>query len=100
MPEFENHSKTAALMLEMSKQIHNTDNVVTMDSGSCVTVGILECHDAGVFGQSMIQKQGQFWPKHVLGDQIDMYMKDKPMGHAITLKQCIDQKKPFDSLSK
>ncbi len=74
--QYENHSKTAALMLEMTKPIHNTGKVVTMDSGFCVTVGILALHDAGVFGQALIKKRGRFWPKHVPGNQIDEFMKD------------------------
>ncbi len=54
--QYKNHSKTAALMLEMTKQIHNTGKIVTMYSGFCVTVGMLALHDAGVFGQALIKK--------------------------------------------
>ncbi len=67
--QYENRSKTATLMLEMTKPIHNTGKVVTMDSGFCATAGILALHDAGVFGQALIKKRGRFWPKHVPGNQ-------------------------------
>ena len=66
-----------------------------MDSRFCVTVGMLALHDAGVFGQALIKKRGRFWPKHVPGNQIDEFMKDKPLGDATTLKQCIDGKNFF-----
>jgi len=90
--EFENNTKTSALMLEMTKLIHNIGKVVTMDSRFCVAPGILALHDVGVFGQALIKKRGRFWPKYVPGNQIDEYMKDKPLGYAATLKQCIDGK--------
>ncbi|KAL7447697.1 LOW QUALITY PROTEIN: hypothetical protein ACHAXS_000075 [Conticribra weissflogii] len=61
----------------MTKPIHNMDKVVTMDSGFCVAAGILALHDVGVF--ALINKQGKFWPKHVPWNQIDEYMKDKPI---------------------
>lgn len=76
----------------MTKQIHNTGKIVTMDSGFCVSVVILALHDVGVFGQYLIKKNWQFWPKHVKGGQIDIHMKDEAMGHVITLKPCIDRK--------
>jgi len=79
-------------MLEMTKPIHNNGKVLMMDSGICVTVGILALHDAGVFGQALIKKRVQFLPTHVPGNQIDEFMKDKPLGDATTLKQCIDGK--------
>ncbi|KAL7460531.1 hypothetical protein ACHAXS_000978 [Conticribra weissflogii] len=54
--EFENHSMTAALMLEMTRPIHNTCKVVTMDSCCCVALKILSLHNAVVFGHSLITK--------------------------------------------
>ncbi len=90
--KFESHTKTSALMLYMTEPIHNTGKIVTMDSGFCVAAGILALHDFGVFGQSLIKKRGQYWPKHVPGQEIDDHMKDKPLGHAETYKQFIDGK--------
>jgi len=58
--EFELHTKTSALMLYMTKPIHNTGKVVMMDSGFCVAAGILALHDVGVYGQSLIKKCGHF----------------------------------------
>ncbi len=81
------HTKTSALMLYMTKPIHNTGKVVTMDSGFCVAAGILALHDVGVYGQSLIKKRGRFWPKHVPGQFIDDRMKDKE-----TYKQTIGGK--------
>ncbi|KAL7461168.1 hypothetical protein ACHAXS_001596 [Conticribra weissflogii] len=71
--EFENHTKTSALMLYMTKPIHNTGKIVTMDSGFCVAAGILALHHFGVYGQALIKKRGWYWPKHVPGDEIEDY---------------------------
>ncbi len=91
----QNHSKTAALMLEMTKPIHNTGKVVTIDSGFCVTVGVLALCDAGVFGQALIKKRGLFWPMHVPSNQINEFINDNPLGDSTILKKCIDGKNFF-----
>jgi len=39
------YTKTSTLMCIMTKPIHDTGKVVSMDSGFCVTVGILHIHD-------------------------------------------------------
>ncbi len=64
--------KTAELMLFMTEPIHNTGKVVCMDSGFCVTTGINALHKKGVYGQSLINKQGVFWPKHVPGSTLEL----------------------------
>jgi len=76
-------------MCKMTKPIHGTGKVVSMDSGFCVTVGILHLHDLGVYGQSLIKKR-KYWPKGVPGDQIDMYFMGKPLGTTKTLRQNMD----------
>ncbi len=60
LSEFENYSKTVALVLEMTKPIQNTSKIDTMDNGFCVTLGILPLNDAVVFVQSLIKERGQF----------------------------------------
>ena len=54
--EFPGYSKTATLMLEMTKHVHHTGKVVSVDSGFCVSVGIIEMHNFGVYCQSLIKK--------------------------------------------
>ena len=61
-----------------------------MDSGFCVTTGILAMHDHGVYGQALIKKRGRYWPKGVPGDAIDEHFKDKELGETSTLTQKID----------
>ena len=90
--KYEGYSKTAALMFDMTKPIHNMGKVVTMDSGFCVTASILSLHDHGVYGQALIKKCGRYWPKHVPGDTIDDYFATKEMGESMTIKQIIDGK--------
>ena len=80
------YTKTSTLMCEMTEPIHGTGKIVSMDSGFCVTVGILHLHDLGVFGQSLIKKR-KYWPKGVPGDQIDKYFEGKPLGFVKTLRQ-------------
>ncbi|KAL7525460.1 hypothetical protein ACHAXR_001013, partial [Thalassiosira sp. AJA248-18] len=82
-------TKTSTLMCEMTEPIHGTGRIVSMDSGFCVTVGILHLHDLGVYGQSLIKKR-KYWPKHVPGKQIDDYFEGKELGFTKTLRQEID----------
>ena len=57
-------------MLEMTKPIHHTGKIVSMDSGFCVSVGIIAMHDYDVYGQSLIKKR-RYWTNNVPGDAID-----------------------------
>ena len=54
--EFSGYSKTATLMIETTKPVHHTGKVVSMDSGFCVSVGIIAMHNFCVYGQSLIKK--------------------------------------------
>lgn len=83
------YTKTSTLMCEMTEPIHGTGKIVSMDSGFCVTAGILHLHDLGVYGQALIKKR-KYWPKDVPGDQIDQYFDGKPLGFSKTLKQDMD----------
>ena len=82
-------TKTSSLMCEMTEPIHGTGKIVSMDSGFCVTVGILHLHDFGVYGQSLIKKR-KYWPKWVPGDAIDAYFEGKPLGFVKTYRQMIE----------
>ncbi|KAL7462616.1 hypothetical protein ACHAXS_004556 [Conticribra weissflogii] len=77
---FEGHTKTAKLMLEMTEPIHGTGKVVSMDSGFCVSAGILAMHSVGVYGQALVKKRGRYWPKDVPGDYIDESFAQKELG--------------------
>ena len=68
--EFPGYPKTSTLMLEMTKPVHHTGKVVSMDSGFYVSVGIIAIHNFGVYDQSLIKKQ-RYWPKNVPSDAID-----------------------------
>ena len=91
--EFPGYSKTATLMLEMTKPVHHTGKVVSIDSGLCVLVGIIAMHNLGVYGQSLIKKQ-RYWPKNVPGEAITTYFANKELGSAKTFRQVFDGK-PF-----
>ena len=55
--EFPGYSKTATLMLETTNPIHHIGDFVSMDSGFCVSVGIIAMHNFGVYVQSLINKR-------------------------------------------
>ena len=84
-------TKTASLMLFMTKNIHHTGKIVTMDSGFCVKVGIEAMDKYGVYGQALIKKK-RYWPRGVPGDQIDEHFNNKALGYSETLKQVADGK--------
>ncbi len=90
--EFENYTQSSTLMLYMTKPIHNTGKIVTIDSRFCIAVGILVLHYIGVYRQASIEKWRRYWPKNVLGNEFEEYMKDKELGLAETYKQCIERK--------
>ena len=81
-------------MLEMKNPIHHTGKVVSMDSGFCVSVGIISMHDHGVYGQPLIKKQ-RYPSKKVPGDAIDPYFANKELGIAKTFRQVLDGKSFF-----
>ena len=76
----------------MTRPIHHTGRVVTMDSRFCVTAGILALHDRGVYGQALIKKRGRYWPKWVPGAAIDEHFKEKVLGDTDTFTQRIADK--------
>ncbi len=56
------------------------------DSGFCVTKGVMELHQKGVFFQSLIKKR-RYWPAQVPGDQVDAFMMTKRLGETHTFVQ-------------
>jgi hypothetical protein len=88
--------KTVGLMLRMHEPIARSGKACTMDSGFCVSKGIVEMQEKlGVYGQALIKKRGANWPKGVPGDEIDRHFADKPLGYCETLRVEIDGKQMF-----
>ena len=77
------YTKTSSLMCEI---IQSTGEIVSTDSGFCMTLGILHLDEHGVYGQSLIKKRN-YWSKGCPGAQIDSYMEGKPFGFVKTLMQ-------------
>ncbi|KAL7487058.1 hypothetical protein ACHAW6_012665 [Cyclotella cf. meneghiniana] len=82
-------SKTTALMCEMTVPIYGTGKMESMDSGFCVTAGILHLHELGIYGQALIKKH-KYWPKDIPGNQINWYFDEKEPEFSKTLKQDMD----------
>ena len=53
--------RTVGLMLRMCKTLYGTGKAVVMDSGLCVSRGIVELERKGVYGASLIKKKN-YWP--------------------------------------
>ena len=88
--------ETVGLMLRIHKPIAHCGKACTMDSGLCVSKGIVEMQEKlGVYGQGLIKKRGVNWPKGVPGDEIDRHFADKPLGYCETLRLEIDGKQMF-----
>ena len=49
---------TIGLMVRMTCNLWHTGKVITMDSGFCVSLGIVQLHLKGVYGQALIKKRG------------------------------------------
>ena len=79
------YTKTSRLMCEMTVPLRCTGEIVSMDSGFCVTVVILHFHEHGVYGQFLIKKR-KYWRKGFPGEQIDSYMEGKPLGFIKNLR--------------
>ena len=77
-------------MLDMTKPVHYTRKIVSMDSGFCCSVGIIAMHYNGVYGQSIIKKQ-RYWTKNVPGGAIDSYFANNLLGRAKTFRQVINE---------
>jgi hypothetical protein len=85
--------KMVGLILRMHKPIARQEKACTMDSGFCVSKGIIEMHEKlGVYKQALIKKRGANWPKGVPGDEIDCHLSDRPLGYCETLRLEIEGK--------
>ena len=91
--KFPGYPKTAMIVLEMTKPVHHTCKVVSMDSGFCVLVVIIAMNNFGVYGQSLIKKR-RYLPKNIPGDAIDYYFSNKEIGSSKTFRQVFEGK-PF-----
>ena len=52
-----------------------------MDSGFCVSRGIVELGRKGVYGASLIKKKN-YWPKGVPGAAIYVHFEDNDVNHS------------------
>ena len=50
------YTKTSSLICEITVPLHGTGEILSTDSGFCVTVGIFHLHEHGVYGKSLINK--------------------------------------------
>ena len=67
-------------MLWMCETLYGTSKSVLMDSVSCVSKGIVELEQKGVYGASLIKKRN-YWPKVVHGAAINAYYEDNDVNN-------------------
>jgi hypothetical protein len=79
--KWSNLGKTVSLMLRMHKTIARQKKACTMDSGFCVSMGIVELEAiVRVYGQALIKQRGKNWTKGIPGTLINEYFCNKPLG--------------------
>ena len=87
--EFGEIGKTVGTMLGCTKPIWNCAKVVIMDSGFCVTKGLVQLRKKGVFGSALIKKC-RYWPADIKGDAINAHFDSKDVGNDYAVKQVED----------
>ena len=63
-PEFDEIVKTVGTILRCTRTIWNWAKLVIMDSGFCVTKGLVDIRKKGVFGDVLIKKC-IYWPSNI-----------------------------------
>ena len=79
LPSDPRTKKTQGLLMRLCKTIQGTGKIVILDSGFCVLEALIALNKVGVFAGALIKKR-RYWPKHIDGDGIDEYFKDKEVG--------------------
>lgn len=69
----------AALLDRMTVRLRGKGHTVILDSAFCVIEGLVDLALKGVYAVAVVKKR-KYWPRHVPGDAIISYMKDKPVG--------------------
>ena len=60
-----------------------------MDSGLCVTKGLVDLRKKGVFVSVLIKKR-RYWPVNIKGDAIDSHFASKEVDNVYSVKQVED----------
>jgi hypothetical protein len=77
--EFDRLRKTVSLLLQMTRNIWNTGQIIILDSGFCLLSGIVKLAQKGLHGGALIKKR-QYWPKWILGKAIKAHFVEKQVG--------------------
>ena len=80
--------QTVGMVLRMCETFYGTGKAVVMDSGFCVSRGIVELGRKGVYGASLI-KNKNYWLKSVPGAAVDAHFEDKGVNHCEMLEASI-----------
>ena len=72
-------------MLRICETLYGTGKAVVIDSGFCVSRGIVELEQKGVYRESLINKK-HYFPNGVPGAAIDAHFEDKDVNHCEMLE--------------
>ena len=87
--EFDDIGKKVGTMLQCTRPIWKCAKVDIMDSGFCVTKGLVKLWKKGVFGAELIKKC-IYWPANIKGDAIDAHFSSKEVVNVDAVKQVED----------
>ena len=65
-----------------------------LDSGFCVLKGLIQLRKMGVFASALIKKR-RYWPKYVMGENIDAHFEGKEVGETDLWRGTL-QDTPYD----
>ena len=82
--------KTVGLMLQMCDPIFSTGNCVVIESGFCVSKGITDLLEVGVYAAALTKKR-KYWPKVVPGYTINKYVAGKDVTHVDMLEAITEE---------
>ena len=63
----------------LTAPLRGRGHIVVLDAASCELDGLVDLAKKGVYAAAVVRKR-KCWPRHVPGEDILAYMKDKPVG--------------------
>ena len=88
-PDYGEIGNTVGKMMWCTRHIWNCEKVVIVDSGFCVTKGLVDLRKKGVFGSELIKKR-RYWPENIKCDAIDSQFALKEVGNVDAVKKVED----------
>ena len=85
-PEFDYIGRKLGKIMRFTRPIWNCAKVVIMDSGFCVTKGLVEIWNKGIFGAALIEKR-RYCPANIKGGSINDHFDSKEVVNVDAVNQ-------------